>query len=191
MAPGVTLANANFTVEGPGGFSSAGTVSVGSSADVSIVLGHLPVGQGYVASIDTLASDGLTRCSGSTAFDVTDGSAVFTVVVHLDCGVPVGDVSVQATLNVCPVIDSLDASPLDVALGGVSNLTLSAHDSDTGPGPLSYGWAVNGIRLTRQTASSLGFTCTTSGEVTIAGIVSDGDLNPACADTAVAKVSCQ
>jgi hypothetical protein len=85
----------------------------------------------------------------------------------------------------------LDASPMDLALGGVARLTLSAHDTDTGPAPLAYGWTVNGIKLTKQTGTSLGFACSSAGEVTIAATVSDGDPDPACADTSAVKVNCQ
>jgi hypothetical protein len=189
--PGATLASANYTIEGPNGFVSAGTVAVGESPDVPITLGPLPVGNGYEVVLDATASDGVTVCTGRALFDVVDGAAVLTIVVHLTCTVPVGEISVVGTLNFCPVVDGLDASPLDVKLGGVSRLTLTAHDSDTGPAPLSYSWTVNGIKLTRQTSPSLNFACSSLGEVVIAGTVSDGDPNPACADTAGVKVTCQ
>jgi len=190
-ASGASLSSASYTIEGPSGFLSAGNVAVGPTADVPVTVGHLPLGVGYVVSIDATASDGVTVCSGSTPFDVADASAVFTVVVHLDCAVPSGDVSVAGSLNRCPVVDGIDAVPLDVRLGGVSRLTLFAHDSDTGPSPLSFGWAVNGIKLARQTTPTLAFTCTTASDVTIAGTVSDGDPDPACADASAVKVSCR
>lgn len=191
VAPGTTLSSASYTIEGPDGFLSAGTVAVGSSPDVPIVVGYLPVGSGYLVSIDATASDGVTVCSGHSTFDVADSSAVFTVVVHLACAVPHGDVAIAATLNVCPIVDGIDAVPTDVKRGGFSRLTLFAHDSDTGPSPLSFGWAINGIKLARQTSPSLSFTCTNPGDVTITGTVSDGDPNSTCADSSAVKVSCQ
>lgn len=191
VASGATLSNASYTIEGPDGFLSAGSVAVGETPDVPVTVGHLPVGVGYQISIDATASDGATVCSGSTVFDVTDSNAVFSVTVHLECAVPSGDAFVQATLNICPVVDGIDASPMDVKLGGASRLTLFAHDSDTGPTPLAYAWAVNGIKLARQTSSSLSFTCTSAGDVTITGSVSDGDPDPTCSDSSSVKVSCQ
>jgi hypothetical protein len=191
VASGATLSNASYTIEGPNGFLSAGSVAVGASPDVPVTVSHLPLGSGYLLSIDATASDGVTVCSGSTSFDVADSAATFSVIVHLDCAVPSGDVNVQATLNICPVIDGIDASPTDVKRGGVSQLTLFAHDSDTGPSSLSYSWAVNGIKLARQTAPTLSFTCTSRGDVTITAGVSDGDPDPTCADSSAVKVTCQ
>jgi hypothetical protein len=191
VSPDATLSSASYTIEGPNGFASAGTVEVGSSPDVPVVVSHLPVGAGYLVSISAVASDGATVCEGNTTFDVSDSSAVFTVIVHLECAIPAGSISVEGVLNLCPVLDSLDASPMDLKLGGVARLTLSAHDSDTGPLPLRYGWSVNGIKLTQQTATLLSFACSSVGQVTIAATVSDGDPNPACADTSAVKVNCQ
>jgi len=191
VGSGATLSSASYTIEGPNGFLSAGSVAVGASPDVPIVLSHLPVGPGYLVTIDATASDNATVCRGNTAFDVTDSEAALTVIVHLECAVPTGAASIQATFNICPVLDGLDASPMDLKLGGVSRLTLSAHDSDTGPGALAYSWAINGIKLSTQTSATLAFTCSTPGEVTISGAVSDGDPNPACADSSAVKVSCQ
>jgi len=173
------------------GTSSAGTVEVGESADVPVLIGHLPVGVGYEVALNALASDGATVCEGSSIFDVTDSMAVFTVIVHLECAIPTGSVNAEGVFNLCPVLDALDASPMDLRLGGVARLTLSAHDSDTGPGPLRYGWTVNGIRLTQQSGASLGFACSSVGQITIAATVSDGDPNPACADSSAVKVNCQ
>src|SRR6185369_5092494 len=76
--PGATLSSASYTIEGPNGFVSAGTVAVGDSPDVPVVLGPLPAGSGYEVMIDATVSDGMTACSGSTTFDVVDGAAVFT-----------------------------------------------------------------------------------------------------------------
>jgi hypothetical protein len=191
VASGATLSSAGYTIEGPSDFLSAGSVPVGASPDVPVTISHLPLGAGYLLRIDATASDDLTVCSGSASFDVTDASAVFTVVVHLDCAVPSGDLSLSGVLNVCPILDGIDAVPMDVKLGGASQLTLFAHDTDTGPSPLSYAWAVNGIKLARQTSPTLGFTCTSAGEVTISGTVSDGDPDPACADSSAVKVTCQ
>jgi hypothetical protein len=182
---------ATYAIAGPNGFASAGTVPVGDSADVPVVLSHLPIGQGYELDLSATASDGVTVCDGNTTFDVADASATFTVVVHLDCAVPSGDVSVEATLNICPVVDGVDALPNSLTLGGVSSLSVAAHDSDHAPGPLAYAWAVNGIKLPRQTASTLGFACSSAGQITITASVSDGDPNPTCADSLGVQVSCQ
>jgi hypothetical protein len=191
VAPGSFVTLATYTITGPNGFASAGNVPVGESPDVSVTLSHLPVGQGYVLSLSATASDGVIECQGSTAFDVIDANTTFAVTVHLTCAVPSGDVDVDTSLNLCPVLDGLSASPLNLRLGGVSSLVVAAHDPDDGPSPLAYSWRVNGVRLPAQTAPSLGFTCSSPGQVTISAGVSDGHRDPACAASATATVSCE
>ncbi len=191
VSPDASVTLATYTITGPNGFASAGTVPVGDSPDVPIVVSHLPVGQGYVLDLNATASDGVIVCEGSTTFDVTDINATLTITVHLTCAVPSGDVDLETSLNNCPVLDGLDASPLALYLGGVSSLVVSAHDSDNGPAPLAYSWRVNGVKLPSQTAPTLSFACSSVGQVTIAATVSDGDTNPACADSASVQVSCE
>jgi hypothetical protein len=191
VSPTGTVTLANYTISGPNGFASAGTVPVGDSLDVPVTVSHLPVGQGYELYVSATASDGVTVCMGNSPFDVTDATATITVTVALTCGVPTGDVNVQATLNVCPVVDDLTAAPLVVNLGGVSSMSVVAHDSDNGPAPLTYAWSANGLLIAHQTAPALSFACSSRGDVTVAAIVSDGDANPGCPGTASAKVTCQ
>ena len=188
LSPGTSVSTATYTIDGPNGFASAGSVPIGDSADVSVVVSHLPIADGYQMDVSATASDGVTVCEGSTAFDVKDSSS--TVVVHLVCAVPSGDVNVLGTVNICPVIDGLSASPNSLNAGGIAQVTAEAHDADHGPSPLSYAWTINGAKLPRQIGPALAFTCSSAGDVTIAATVSDGDPNPSCADTLSVKVSC-
>jgi hypothetical protein len=189
VSPNAWVTSATYTLSGPNGFVSAGSVAVGDSADVSIELGGLPVGAAYEISVSATATDGLTMCNGNKTFDVTSGNTTVTEVVHLDCSVPTGDVSVNGSINTCPVLDDLTASPLALSVGGVSTLTASAHDPDNGPQTLNYSWFVNDVHLPKQTAPSLNFACSSPGDLTIGVSVSDGDPN--CATTANVKVSCE
>ncbi|HMJ09925.1 MAG TPA: hypothetical protein VK524_00900 [Polyangiaceae bacterium] len=104
---------------------------------------------------------------------------------------PSGDANLRATWNTCPVFEGLSANPSALNVGGVASLVVIARDSDNGPAPLKYAWAVNGVRVTGQTAPTLSFVCQSVGEVTIAAAVSDGSPDPGCADSASVKVSCQ
>ena len=189
VSPTATVSTATYTISGPNGFASAGTVPVGDSPDVPVTLSHLPVGQGYQLDLSATASDGVIVCTGSTTFDVVDNNATFTLIVHLTCAVPSGNADVQGTVNVCPVLEGLSASPLALRLGGISRLSVAAHDSDNGPATLSYSWAVNGVKLPTQTASTLSFACTSLGSVTIAASVLDGD--PSCSESSSVQVSCE
>jgi len=188
ISPGVTVSSATYTISGPDDFASAGTVPVGDSPDLSIVLGGLPIGTGYEIDVASTASDGVTTCEGSALFDVT-GSPT-TVPVHLVCGVPTGDVQVTGSLNVCPVLDGLEASPAEARIGGRVSLAASAHDSDNGPSPIAYKWSINGAPLGNHPQPTLNFTCTSAGTASIKVSVSDGDPDPTCADSLTAAVTC-
>ncbi|HEY3252348.1 MAG TPA: PKD domain-containing protein [Polyangiaceae bacterium] len=181
LSPGTTVTEAVYTISGPNGYFSAGNVAVGESADVPVALGPLPIGVGYELDMTAPASDGQTVCEGKTVFDVTNNNPS-TVIVRLTCAVPSGEAAVTATLNVCPMIDSLSASPTDVKLGGSVALTSSAHDSDLGPSPLSYKWSINGAPLRQQTEPSLNFVCSSPGTFNFTLSVSDGDITAGCAD---------
>ena len=189
LAPGTVVSDGIYTVRGPNNFFSAGSVTVGDSADLSVVVGHLPVGTGYELDVSAVASDGKTTCTGTTVFDVTSSNST-TVTVHLQCAVPSGDVQVNATLNICPMIDSLDAIPGDVVLGGTIALTSTAHDSDNGPSPLTYKWSINGAPLRQGLPPNLNFVCSSPGTFNFALSVSDGDITPDCADTLSATAHC-
>ncbi len=190
VSPDASVTTATYTISGPNDFASAGTVPVGDSPDVPVVVSHLPVGQGYQLDLHAVASDHVTVCDGSTTFAVVDALATLNLLVHLECVVPTGDANLQATLNTCPVLDGLTALPTSLQIGGISALTVTAHDPDSGPSALAYSWAVEGIKLPR-TASTLSFTCSSAGEVTLSASVSDGDPDPACADSSSVKVSCE
>jgi hypothetical protein len=191
VSPDATVTLANYTVTGPDDFASAGTVVVGESPDLSVVLSNLPVGQAYVLDLTATASDGVIVCDGSTTFDVTQSNATLTLIVHLMCAVPSGDVNLQSTVNICPVLDGLSASPVILNLGGVSSLVVAAHDSDSGPSALAYSWAINGIKLPNRTTPTLSFVCSSVGSVTIAATVSDGDPDPTCVDSSSLEVRCE
>lgn len=180
---------AAYTISGPDGFFSAGNVAVGESVDLVVPVGTLPIGTGYQLNLTAPASDGQTVCEGNAVFDVTDSNPK-SVNVHLNCAVPSGDLALTATLNICPMIDSLGASPQDVKLGGVIALSSAAHDSDSSPSSLSYKWTINGAPLPPQVQPNLNFACSQSGTFNFTLTVSDGDITPGCADTLSVAARC-
>src|SRR5215468_8462843 len=115
LAPGLTLDSVSYQVTGPGGFSTSGTIDTRNSTKISAVIGGLPVGTGFNLTISATLSDGSTTCSGSALFDVIAG-ATTQVSIHLQCHEPssTGSVSIDGTINVCPVIDALSATPAEV-----------------------------------------------------------------------------
>lgn len=191
VSPDASVTTATYAVSGPNGFASAGTIPVGDSPDVPVTLSGLPVGQGYQIDVSGTASDGVTVCDGTATFDVVEGAASLTVIVHLSCAVPTGDVVIEATLNICPVVDGLSAAPTTLNIGGVSSLSVVAHDSDAAPAAISYSWAVNGVKLPRQTSPLLTFACSSHGDVLLSASVSDGDATPGCPASSSVKVTCE
>lgn len=189
LSPGVTVSQASYTISGPNGFFSAGNVAVGESAELVVAVGTLPIGAGYELNLNAPASDGLTICEGKSVFDVSDGNPQ-SVTVHLQCAVPSGDLAVTASVNICPMIDSLGASPTDVKVGGLVALTSAAHDSDLGPSPLSYKWTINGAALPPQSAANLNFACSQQGTFNFTLSVSDGDITPGCVDNLSVVAHC-
>jgi hypothetical protein len=111
LGNGATITGASYTITGPGGFNKSGSVNVGNSATVSIVVGGLPAGSGYAIAIAATSSDGATGCGGSASFGVTAG-VTGAVTVHLTCrqAPTTGSVSVNGTLNICPNLEGIGAS---------------------------------------------------------------------------------
>ncbi len=189
---GVTLTTVAYTINGPNGFSSTGTINVAASSSISAVIGGLPAGNGYTITLSATGTDGSTTCGGSGTFNVTAG-AVAAVAVTLDCHqlAQTGSVSVNGTINVCPVADGLSANPSDVAVGFPVALAIAAHDPDNGPSPLTYAWTAPSGTFSSATSAAPTFVCNAPGPVTLTATVSDGDPAAACAATMSVVVTCE
>ena len=183
VSPGVTLSAANYWVIAPDGKVTTGTVAVGSSATVRVIISGLPTATGYQLIVSGLASDQLTGCSGSATFNSPTPST--GIPVTLVCAGPPapGQALVTATLNICPVIDGVAASPSSVTVGNSMPLQVTAHDPDAAPMSLSYAWSANGVSLTSSPAASATFTCTQPGSFNITVAASDGDATCVVAQT--------
>jgi PKD domain len=187
---GLTLNSVAYTISGPNAFTKSGSIDVSNSTELSATIGGIPAGQGYTITLTGTATDGTTSCAGSATFAVTAHSST-AVTVPLDChqAPHTGSISVNGTINVCPVIDELSASPASVIVGSSIALTGGAHDSDNGPSALTYLWTA-GSGTIASSGSTATFTCTTPGTSTITLTVNDGDPAPGCADTLSTTVTC-
>jgi 5'-nucleotidase len=190
-APGVNLDAVSYAITGPGAFSKAGSIDVSQSTTISAIIPGLPAGMGFSITLGATSTDGAQTCGGSASFNVV-AKQTTPVTVHLLCHgqAHTGSVLVNGTLNVCPQIDGLSASPNEVLLGGSMALSASAHDGDAAPAPLTYQWTASAGTLAAPTAASTSFTCTVAGPVTIGLTVSDGDPAPSCADSGTFTVTC-
>jgi hypothetical protein len=192
VAAGATVDDVSYQISGPQGFTKSGTIDVSQSATVSATIGGLPAGAGYSIALSATSLDGSTSCTGNGAFDVVARQTA-TASVHLICrqAPRTGSVSVNGSLNSCPVVDEITALPSGVMVGGSLSLTATAHDSDAGPAALSYLWSATAGGSFSDTASaSPKFTCTGVGTVTVTLAVSDGDPAASCAGTLDTLITC-
>ena len=190
-ASGTTLSTVAYAISGPNAFSLNGTIDVSHSTTISSVIGPLPTGSGFNITLTSTSTNGTTSCGGSASFAVV-AHTVTPVAVHLTCheAPRTGSVSVNGTLNICPQIDGIAASPSEVLVGGSVGLSASAHDTDSGPSPLAYHWTTSSGVVIDPSAATTRFTCTGAGSATISLSVSDGDPVAACADTSTVTVNC-
>ena len=188
---GVTLTSVGYTITGPNSFMTSGTINVASSTSITAVIGGLPAGNGYSIMLSATGTDGVTTCGGSASFNVTAG-AVPAVSVTLDChqAAKTGSVTVNGTINVCPVADGITASPADIGVGFPISLAIAAHDPDGGPSPLAYSWSATSGSFTGGNTATPTFVCAAAGPVTLTATVSDGDPSSACAATESVVVTC-
>jgi hypothetical protein len=191
LANGQVINSANYTITGPGGYSRTDTIDLTSATRLSALIGGIPAGNGYSIAITAATTTGSQNCSGSGSFDIVAGQTT-TVTVGMTCreAPRTGSVLVNGTLNLCPTIDGISANPAEVVVGGTIALSGLAHDSDTGPSPLSFAWTISAGTLSSPSVQNPTFTCTEPGTVTVGLSVSDGDPAASCADTESAQITC-
>jgi len=191
LSDGATLDSVSYTLTGPGGYAKTGSINVSSSQTISGTLGGIPSGTGYAITLNATSTDGKTTCSGQAAFDVS-AHATVPVKVNLACHSTAqnGSVAVNGTLNLCPVIDGVSASPAEVLVGSSLSLEAVAHDSDAGPAALSYAWTASSGTLDHANIKNPVFTCKAPGTATLSVTVGDGDTTSGCPDTDSVSVRC-
>jgi hypothetical protein len=191
VAPGITVNTVNYMITGPNAFMKSGTIDVSASTQLTATIGGMPGGTGYQIMLTATATDGTTGCGGSASFNIMSRQTT-SVVVALTCHETpkTGSVTVNGTLNVCPVADGLNATPGEVLVGGSIALSATAHDTDNGPSPLTYAWQTTSGTLSNPSAPNPSLLCTTPGKATVTVTVSDGDPLASCADSLSADVNC-
>jgi len=154
---------------------------------VSATIGGIPAGTGYNVTITGTATDNQTMCTGSAMFSVT-AKMTTAITIKIQCREPprTGNVQINGTVNVCPVVDAVGANPGEVMVGFSSALSSGAHDSDGKPAALTYSWVATSGMLAGATTPNPTLTCTAAGTSMVTLTVSDGD----CTDTGVVTVVC-
>lgn len=143
VAPGVTLNSVTYTITG-NGFTKTGSIDVSGAPMISGTIGGIPAGNGYSLTLTATSTSGATF-SGSATFNVS-ASGTTSVTIHLKGSTKSGNgnVSVNGTFNVGPVIDELTVTPLQVFTGSSITLKSVASDPDNAPSPLTYYWSSTG-----------------------------------------------
>ena len=187
LDPSRTLSVASYTITGPALYERTGTIDVSHSTKVAATIGAIPAGSGYALAISATASDGVTACTGTAPFSVT-AQMTTMLSIMLRCREPArtGGIQIDGTINICPVLDAIGASPAEVTVGNAITLSASAHDSNAGPSPLGYAWTTTAGTLTGATTAAPSLACTAPGAATLALTVTDGD----CTDAGSITVTC-
>jgi phospholipase C len=189
VGTGVTLSTLSYTITGPGGFSRMGTIDVSNSTTISAIIGGIPFGNGYLISLSGKSVEGTATCAGSASFNIVS-AATTPVAVHIACAVQpgTGTIAVNGMVNVCPIIDSVGASPAEVTTGNSLALSSAAVDPDNGPSPLAFSWTASSGTLTNAGTANPTFTCAQAGTATITLTAFDGDAT--CASHQSVNVTC-
>ena len=192
VAPGVTLATVSYILTGPNSFSQSGTINVSNSLTIQALLGGLPAGSGYTASLSgTSSAEGLISCAGSSSPFAIQSNLTTAVSVFMSCSEPapnVGSIVVGATPLDCPSIDGVSALPANVFVGGSLAVAVAARGLN--PSALSYSWTATSGTLTHASSAYATFTCTIADTPTITVTVDDGSDAAGCSAAQSVTVTC-
>jgi hypothetical protein len=186
VVPGITINTISYSITG-NGISLSGSLDVSNStAGSQLVIGGIPAGKGYTIGLTAASTDGQTTCSGAATFDVSPLSTT-SVSPHLQCRAgKTGGVGVNPTINVCPSVNTITATPDHADVGSPIAVAGGASDIDGGPSPLTYTWTATSGTFASASSANTTFTCAATGSSTLTFTVSDGE----CSDTGSITVTC-
>ncbi len=167
-----------WTIAGPNGAATVvqtGTVD-SQSLGVSIVVGNIPVGNGYRIDLSGTATDGSVTCTGSAPFNV---AARTTTDVSLELACSVATAGAHVTLingssYNCAASSSVSASPTETTVG--ASVALSATAIGPVPGALTYAWSAPSGSFESAATATTNFKCTAAGPVSVTVTVGDGPV---------------
>ena len=119
VGDGLVLSTVSYAIVGPAGFSRTGIIDVSNSSTISARISGIPFGVGYQITVRGKTTDGSSTCLGTATFAV-DSPSTTTVLLHVTCSLQpgTGGILLTGSLNACPRIDGIDATPSEVAVGG-------------------------------------------------------------------------
>ena len=175
------------------GFSREGAINLSRpAATISTTINGIPADTGYEM---TLAATSTTEmsCNGLAVFNVVAGETT-QVSMTLQChpSSNAGSLTMQATANICPIIDFLSISPLTQGLG--SAIDLIAEGTDSNDDALVYRWTStpSGNSFENPTGAVTRFNCDTGGTYELTLTISDGapDAPETCSVSRRVPVTC-
>jgi len=189
LGAGIAIDSVSYTIVGPNSFSKVGSIDVKNSQKVSAIISGLPLGKGYSLSLTGNTTDASGTCAGSATFDI-ESATTQPVTVHLTCDIQpkTGAILVNGSVNACPRIDGIDASPAEVAVNGSVTLQANAVDIDHAPSALGYSWSASSGAISDTAGAAAQFTCTKVGKATITLKAADGDS--ACNSHQTVEITC-
>ncbi len=187
---GSNIGSVSYTISG-GPTAKSGALDVSKSNSIAAVIGGLVAGGGYMLALSAASSTGDT-CAGSAGPFTVRANATIPVAIVLTCHAKRqnGSIAINGTVDVCPGIDSIGASPSEAAVGNDITVTAVATPDETAIGfPLAYTWT----GATSSAGGAATFHCSAGGSFPITVRVANGD--PACDPTdpsanATINVSC-
>jgi hypothetical protein len=176
LTDGSTLNSLTYQISG-GPTAKSGTIDVSRSDALSVAIGGLAAGPGYLLTLQGTLTSG-DPCGGTTGPFAVTANSTTPVAIVLTChhAGRNGSVAVNGKVDVCPVISSINALPAEVAVGNDIVVSVSAGPDESAIGfPLSYAWT--GVTSSDGMGNAT-FHCATPGSFAVGVTVSNGD--PAC-----------
>jgi arylsulfatase A-like enzyme len=174
VAEGVTLNSVTYSITG-NGLTKTGSIDVRGALTVNGTIGGIPAGKGYTIALTATSAEGNTSFTGSAKFDVTPGGTSSVTVFLNGAGkTGNGQVTVNGSINLNPIIDEVTVTPLTLLVGSSVTLSGVARDPDQGPSPLTYYWATTGGLIDKPIGANATLTSATPGTFTVTLTVSDG-----------------
>lgn len=180
-APGVTLNSVAYTITG-NGFDKSGAVDASAAPTITATIGGIPAGDGYTITLTATSLEAGTTFTGSATFNVSArGTTSVTVRLRSAGTTANGNVAVNGTVNVAPVIDELTISPLKLFVGSTVALTGVGRDPDQAPSELTYYWSSTGGVIDNPIGSNATLTSAKPGTFSVKLTVSDGESTDSAA----------
>lgn len=164
-----------------------GDINVADAGTLTAVIGGVIAGTGYTLTLTATATDGTSQCSGSASAITVTANQTAVVGIELRCTKVrnKGSVLIDGTVNECPDITAVVGDAPDSCAIGL-HVTATDDGKPTPPGALSYTWTgAPGLA-----GANTVLNCAAGGLVTLSVTVSDGDVDPTCAETFGVVVRC-